>query len=316
VRSEVGRREFPRTRTHRPRASATRASRIPAVGQEPRSLRSGCGNAIHRIADEPPSRPSCPAPLRLRPTGDEPGPTVGGWSDRARPTVTTLRGSAFSAVALLRGWRLLRNSTRYVAPAHCVPTSGAADSLALVAEGGRPTGSYGNSVSFVVIGSAPPSPTNAEPFRPWAVGRKGASLARAPRTRTPHETLRNFPPLAPCSSQSALVRSAARSFRSVSPILRTSHRLGRRVPRRLAARSAAREWEPAQDTPRIGDLRSRRCAPNSRDPARPPTHSLPAVSLRRGLTLDARPWARPRSSRSPVPTAVTGDRRHQPSARR
>jgi len=167
--------------------------RIPGVGQEPRSLRSGCGNAIHRIADECPSRPSCPAPLRLRPTGDKPDPTVGGWSDRARPTAKALRGSAFSAVALLRGWRLLRNSTRYVAPAHCVPTGGAADSLALVAEGGRPTGSYGNSVSFVVIGSAPTSPTNAGAL-PTVGGWSEGRLAR------------------PCSTDSHSARDAPESI--------------------------------------------------------------------------------------------------------
>jgi len=192
------------------------------------------------------------------------------------------------------------------------------------------------------------------PFRPWAVGRKGASLARAPRTRIPHETLRNLSSacsvlvpartgslgcsLARCSDAplSPLLRSrggslARRSDASLSPLLRSlaspvaslrggasyltrvgrlneirttsgiepssfvhassrnEHRiagapvggwvrpgslvpldlahpayfalLGRRVPRRLVARSAARRREPAQDTPRIGDLRSRRCVP-------------------------------------------------------
>ena len=76
-------------------------------------------------------------------------------------------------------------------------------------------------------------------------------------------------------------RSGARSFRPLFVHPAYFALLGRRVPRRLVARSAARRREPAQDTPRIGDLRSRRCVPYPRGAATHPTHSYPAVSLRR-----------------------------------
>jgi len=315
---------------------------------ESRSLRSGCGNAIHRIATERSSRSSSHAPHFPRRRAPVPvgpcavGPTGCGPLRRnppfaphyARsvlrslrfplaPLTTSLRcydAGAFSttpltpslplapivSVGLTTRYRLLRRSRcsagsalplRYVAPAR--------------RKGGRPTGSY----------EAPPfrssylRPTSVEAL-PTVGGWSEGHLARPCSTdshsaRDAPESLLRL--LRARSSPHWFARLLARSAPS-SSILRTSLSS---VAEFLGVSSLVRQhagWEPAQDTPRIGDLRSRRCVPQPREAATPPTHSFPAVSLRRGLTLDARPWTRSRSTRSqvPLPAVAPGLARYAP----
>jgi len=192
---------------------------------ESRSLRSGCGNAIHRIATERSSRSSSHAPHFPRRRAPVPvgpcavGPTGCGPLRRnppfaphyARsvlrslrfplaPLTTSLRcydAGAFSttpltpslplapivSVGLTTRYRLLRRS-------RC--SAGSALPLRYVAPARRKADDPPGRTKPLLSARRTCVRRASKPFRPWAVGRKGTSLARAPRTRTPHETLRNL----------------------------------------------------------------------------------------------------------------------------
>lgn len=206
---------------------------------EPRSLRSGCRNAIHRITTERSVRSSS---LRFAtPLADE-------------------RQNGCDLIRRSHPWRLAPAYYTTTLPPqspslhrHVAPTLALSPQLRLFHWAAR--GHVATSLPLAEKEHDSPSRTNASSLVVHASDERrspsdrGRLVGRAPRSPVLHglalRTRRSgmIPPLAPCSFQPALVRSVARSFRSIVVHPAYFALLGRRVPRRLVARSAARSHE-------------------------------------------------------------------------